>query len=103
MLLLHPIGRARLFHGVNIVSLLNVVYHCPRYFQVYKSFPYYPNNVSFDPEYSLSNEDIQFLKDNGFNVVRLYVAWPGVEPKKDQYNDTYLDVSNSFNNFNVVN
>ena len=33
--------------------------------------------------------------------MRLYVAWPGVEPKKDQYNDTYLDVSSSFNNYNV--
>ena len=58
-----------------------------------KGFPYYPDNSSFDPEFSLSSEDIEFLSNSGFNVVRLYVAWPGIEPKKDQYNDTYLDVS----------
>ena len=34
-----------------------------------------------------------FLADHGFNVVRLYVAWPGVEPQRDQYNMTYLNVS----------
>ncbi|XP_003382563.1 PREDICTED: endoglycoceramidase-like [Amphimedon queenslandica] len=77
-------GKARLFHGVNIV---------------FKSFPFHPNNGStFDPEYSLNEEDIQFLSDNGFNVVRFYVAWPGVEPVKDQYNSTYLDVIEDFVN-----
>ena len=33
-----------------------------------------------------------FLKENGFSVVRLYVAWPGLEPSKGSYNSTYLDV-----------
>ncbi len=61
--------------------------------KVAKTFPYHPDNTSFDPENSLSDEDIQFLQEYGFNVVRLYVAWPGVEPKKDQYNITYLNVS----------
>ena len=31
--------------------------------------------------------------ENGFNVVRLYVAWPGLEPTKGNYNLTYLNVS----------
>ena len=28
----------------------------------------------------------------GFNVVRLGMMWPGVEPKKGQYNETYLAI-----------
>lgn len=76
-------GRARLFHGVNVV---------------YKRFPFHPENASFDSELSLCDEDIQFLSENGFNVVRLYVAWPGVEPQKDHYNNTYLDVLSDFVN-----
>ena len=60
---------------------------------MYKTHPYYPKLDSFDPELSLSQEDISFFVKNGFNVVRLYVAWQGVEPTKGQYNDTYLSVS----------
>ena len=59
--------------------------------QVYKSFPYYPSNGSFDSEYSLNNEDIAMLVEYGFTVVRLYVAWPGVEPSRGKYNASYLD------------
>ena len=91
------IGRARLFHGVNIVSFILVLsVAIYTFLKVFKSFPFHPDNGStFDPEYSLNDEDVQFLSDNGFNVVRFYVAWPGVEPVKDQYNSTYLDVSYS--------
>ena len=60
--------------------------------QVYKSYPYHPQNSSFDPEFSLAAEDIEFLAESGFTVVRLYVAWPGVEPAEGIYNSTYLDV-----------
>ena len=35
---------------------------------------------------------MQLLKDSGLNVVRLYVAWPGVEPSRGEYNMTYLQV-----------
>ncbi|KAL5482104.1 hypothetical protein EMCRGX_G022389 [Ephydatia muelleri] len=70
-------GRAMLFHGVNVV---------------YKVFPYYPTNDSFDPQLSLSEEDVDFLVANGFNVVRLYVAWPGLEPTLGNYNLTYLEI-----------
>ena len=61
------------------------------YVQVYKSFPYYPSNGSFDAEYSFNSEDIAMLVEHGFTVVRLYVAWPGVEPTKGKINGTYLD------------
>lgn len=65
---------------------------CSWSLQVYKVFPYHPKLGTFDPFDSLSQQDMQFLKDNGFNVVRLYVAWPGVEPVRGQYNMTYLQV-----------
>ena len=60
-------------------------------FKVYKSFPFYPGNGSFDAEYSFNSDDIAMLVEYGFTVVRLYVAWPGVEPSKGNYNTTYLD------------
>lgn len=38
-------------------------------------------------------------------MVRLYVAWPGVEPAEAVYNNTYLDVSvliaSKYTNFSV--
>ena len=58
-------------------------------------FPYHPKLEGFNAFDSLSQQDMQFLKDNGFNVVRLYVAWPGVEPVRGQYNMSYLQVNNS--------
>ena len=61
--------------------------------QVYKSFPFHPSNGSFDPQLSFGPDDVQFLVEHGFNLVRLYVAWPGLEPTKGNYNHTYLDVS----------
>ena len=60
--------------------------------QVYKGPPYHPQNYSFDPESSLTEEDIAFLVESGFTAVRLFVAWPGVEPRKGVYNTTYLQV-----------
>ena len=35
---------------------------------------------------------MQFLKDNGLNVIRLGVQWPGYQPSRSFYNSTYLDV-----------
>ena len=69
-------GRARIFHGVNAV---------------YKIPPWYPETEGFDPKNSLTDIDAKTLKSWGFNVVRLGVMWPGVEPTKGNYNFTYLD------------
>ena len=60
--------------------------------QVYKSPPFYPPNGTFDPQLSFGEQDVDFLVENGFSMVRLFVAWPGVEPKRGQYNRTYLEV-----------
>jgi endoglycosylceramidase len=70
------IGRNRIFHGMNAV---------------YKVAPWHPSLEGFDPLNSLSDIDANNLKQWGFNIVRLGVMWPGVEPLKGQYNSTYLD------------
>ena len=60
--------------------------------KVYKSPPYYPPNGTFDPQFSFGEQDVNFLVENGFSMVRLFVAWPGVEPRRGKYNQTYLEV-----------
>lgn len=57
-------GRSVLFHGVNVV---------------YKVAPYIPSDGAFDASDSLNDEDIQNLKNWGFNFVRLGVMWEAVE------------------------
>eukprot|EP01038_Epipyxis_sp_PR26KG_P014384 gene14384-19301_t len=70
-------GRLRIFHGVNAV---------------YKMAPWHPTVAGFDSENTLSDIDAVQLKKWGFNIVRLGVMWPGVEPgKQGDYNQTYLD------------
>lgn len=68
-------GRARLFHGVNAV---------------YKIPPWRPQLSGFDHRYSLSEEDAKLLRAWGFNVVRLGVMWPGVEPQRQMFDQQYL-------------
>ena len=69
-------GRIAIFHGVNVI---------------YKTFPYYPITDHYDSNSSLCDEDLQHLVDWGFNMIRLYVAWQGVEPSLGQYNYTYIE------------
>ena len=33
---------------------------------------------------------VTFLRDNGFNSVRLGIMWAGVEPIRGQYDESYL-------------
>ena len=73
-------GRTRIFHGMNAV---------------YKIFPWIPNVEGFDAENSLSDIDAKNLKSWGFNIIRLGVMWPGVEPgARGDFNHTYLDEIN---------
>jgi len=58
-------GNTRIFRGVNAV---------------YKIAPWIPSSEGFDSQTTLSELDAQNLKAWGFNVVRLGVMWPGVEP-----------------------
>lgn len=73
--LLDGLGRARIFHGVNVV---------------FKKWPWLPQVDSFDPKDSLTNEDMDLLQEWGFNVVRLGVMWPGVEPAAGEISEYYL-------------
>jgi endoglycosylceramidase len=69
-------GRRRLFRGINVV---------------YKPAPFYPPITDrFDPLLSLCDEDLDNLAEWGFNIIRFYVAWAGVEPELGAYNKTYL-------------
>jgi len=67
-------GRVRVFRGVNVV---------------WKEFPWYPPSEG-DLQNTLSTKDMEDLRSWGFNVVRLGVMWPGVEPAPGQINATYL-------------
>lgn len=69
-------GRVRVFHGVNIVV---------------KNPPYVPIEDHFDPLFSLSEEDYDYLTKFGFNVVRLGIIWEAVETAPGVYNQAYLD------------
>ena len=39
----------------------------------------------------MSGEDFQWMQKLGLNLLRLGVMWPGYEPVRGQYNETYLD------------
>ncbi|CAE7233585.1 unnamed protein product [Symbiodinium natans] len=68
-------GRVRLFHGINAV---------------YKEAPWLPRVDNFSAEESLDSTTIELLKEWGFNVVRLGVMWPGVEPEPRRIDGSYL-------------
>ena len=69
-------GRVRIYHGVNVV---------------YKLPPYIPFQDKFDPFLSLSDEDIKYFKEFGFNVVRLGTMWEAIEKEEGKYDSELLD------------
>ncbi|CAF3569015.1 unnamed protein product, partial [Rotaria sp. Silwood2] len=69
-------GRVRIFHGVNVV---------------YKVPPYLPDLTQFDPQNSLTDDDLNNLHQWGFNVIRFYTSWMGVNPtSENNINQEYL-------------
>ncbi|KAJ3092327.1 hypothetical protein HK102_008477 [Quaeritorhiza haematococci] len=70
-------GRQRFFRGVNVV---------------YKVTPYFPVYDEWDPKLSFNDDDINLLSDLNINVIRLGIMWPGVEPERGQYNETYIKI-----------
>lgn len=40
--------------------------------------PYVPKTDAYDDKMSFVKEDIDKLKENGFNAIRLGIMWPGV-------------------------
>ncbi|KAL5463688.1 hypothetical protein EMCRGX_G032612 [Ephydatia muelleri] len=71
-------GRERYFHGVNVVM---------------KGPPWLPATDKFDPIMSFVEEDMQLLQDLGLNAIRLGLMWPGAEPQRGIFNQTYFDAS----------
>ncbi|KAJ3030375.1 UNVERIFIED_CONTAM: hypothetical protein HDU68_009300 [Siphonaria sp. JEL0065] len=75
-LFIDELGRSRIFRGTNVVS---------------KAFPYIPDtSVNADPSVSFNQNDINTLASIGVTAIRLGVMWPGVEPTRGNYNQTYL-------------
>jgi endoglycosylceramidase len=61
-------GGELIFHGLNVVS---------------KVPPYHT---------AFNENDMQHFQELGINGIRLGVMWPGVEPKKGEFNDSYLQL-----------
>ena len=62
-------GRAVVLNGWNVVN---------------KLAPYTPEAIGFD------DDDVAFLKRNGFDTIRLGIIWKGLEPRPGQYAEAYL-------------
>lgn len=67
--IVNDMGQVVILRGVNMVSRTKQS----------------PEEVGFD------THSVDFLKERGFNVVRLGVNWSSVEPKPGEYNTAYLD------------
>ena len=64
-------GRVAVLHGFNMVNKI-------------QASGYAPDAIGF------GTDDARFLSTNGFNVVRLGLAWKAVEPQPGNYDDAYL-------------
>ncbi|KAJ3197631.1 hypothetical protein HK101_002059 [Irineochytrium annulatum] len=72
------LGRARVLRGTNVV---------------YKGAPWHPDtSPNADPRWSFNQQDVDILASHGVTAVRLGIMWPGVEPVRGQFNQTYLQV-----------
>jgi len=69
-------GRARIFHGQNVVVKLP---------------PYLPTQDAFDFDMSIATEDLENLRDWGCKFIRLGVMWESVETAPGVYDLDYLD------------
>jgi endoglycosylceramidase len=84
-------GRARIFHGTNVVVKLP---------------PYLPKDDEFDPIYSIVEKDLQYMKAWGVKMVRLGVLWEAVETAPGVWNEDYLNkmdtLINRFAEYDIV-
>ena len=69
-------GRARIFHGQNVVVKLP---------------PYLPTQDAFDFDTSITTSDLEDLRNWGCTFIRLGVMWESVETAPGVYDMTYLD------------
>merc|ERR1740139_67700 len=84
-------GRARIFHGTNVVVKLP---------------PYLPREDEFDPIYSIVEKDLEYMKMWGIKLVRLGVLWEAVETAPGVWNYDYLNsldkLINRFAEYDIV-
>jgi endoglycosylceramidase len=69
-------GREIIFHGSSAIV---------------KGPPWVPEHTQFSKDISMAKEDFEWMQKLGLNFLRLGVMWPGLEPLRGQYNETYLD------------
>lgn len=69
-------GRERIFHGTNVVV---------------KGPPWLPYREHFDEYISLTSEDFEYMQQAGLNLIRLGVMWPGAEPLRGQFNESFFN------------
>lgn len=69
-------GRERYFHGTNAIG---------------KGPPWIPATDVYSPDLSLVAQDFEIMRGMGLSMLRLGTMWPGVEPTRGQYNETYMD------------
>ncbi|KAJ3385486.1 hypothetical protein HDU84_002236 [Entophlyctis sp. JEL0112] len=71
------LGRLRIFRGTNVVV---------------KTWPYVPDTRSEAGAFmSFNSKDVEILSNRGVTAIRLGIMWPGVEPTRGNYNQTYLN------------
>eukprot|EP00937_MAST-01D_sp_MAST-1D-sp2_P005638 g5638.t1 len=69
-------GREVIFHGTTAVV---------------KGPPWHPDHTNFSTDISMAQADFEWMQKLGLNFLRLGVMWPGVEPLRGKFNETYLD------------
>ena len=73
---LDEFGRERFFHGTNAVQ---------------KSFPWYPPSDNSTGDVPYNEATFDFFKEYGLNIIRLGTMWPGIEPTRGSFNQSYID------------
>jgi len=68
-------GRMRHFRGANAVV---------------KGYPWVPSTTEFSRDLSLVDRDFVHMREMGMTMLRLGAMWPGIEPERGMYNETYL-------------
>ena len=68
-------GRERVFRGTNAVV---------------RGPPWIPDTSNWSPDISLVDKDFEILQSSGVTLLRLGAMWPAVEPKRGEYNHTFL-------------
>ena len=56
-----------------------------------KGFPWIPERGAFEGNTSVGTMDFKLMQAAGVNNLRLGFMWPGAEPQRGVYNETYFE------------